>query len=105
LEQQKTARRTYWGPAMTDSQYAAFHFDVKTMCVRDAEPPLIFVGRAELDERLHGRPAAQRSLLVGMACLWAGVALISLDVWFGLRLIIAGGRSQVNGWSHGLGAE
>jgi hypothetical protein len=76
LEHRKTARRTYWGPAMTDSQYAVFHFDVKTMCVRDADPALIFVGWAKLYERLHGRPAAQRSLLVGMACLLAGVALI-----------------------------
>ena len=28
---------TYWGPPMTDSQYAVFHFDVKTMSMRDAE--------------------------------------------------------------------
>jgi hypothetical protein len=106
---------------MTDSQYAVFHFDVKTMCVRDAEPPLIFdslthaesysqhkilanpglgsriydrdgkiVGTfidTQLYERFHGRPAAMRSLQVGIACLLAGVAFISLDVWFGLRLI------------------
>ena len=37
LTQQKAARRTYWGPAMTESQYAVFHFDVKTMSMRDAQ--------------------------------------------------------------------
>ena len=28
---------TYWGPAMTDSQCAVFHFDVKTMSMRDSQ--------------------------------------------------------------------
>jgi hypothetical protein len=28
---------TYWGPSMTDSQCAVFHFDVKTMSMRDAQ--------------------------------------------------------------------
>jgi hypothetical protein len=30
-------KATYWGPPMTDSQYAVFHFDVKTMSMRDAQ--------------------------------------------------------------------
>jgi hypothetical protein len=30
-------RATYWGPAMTGSQCAVFHFDVKTMTMRDAQ--------------------------------------------------------------------
>jgi hypothetical protein len=32
---------TYWGPAMSESQYAVFRFDVKTM-VMDGDAPLIF---------------------------------------------------------------
>ena len=28
---------TYWSPRMTDGQYAVFHFDIKTMSLRDAE--------------------------------------------------------------------
>jgi hypothetical protein len=126
LEQQPKARRaraaTYWAPAMTESQYAVFHFDVKTMSMREGEDgPLIFDSLAGAErysqdkiaarpglgcriydrdgkivgtftdtrvyERFHGQPAAQRSLLVGVACFVAGVALISLDVWLGFRLI------------------
>lgn len=126
LEQQPTARRaraaSYWGPAMTESQYAVFHFDVKTMSMREgADAPLIFDGLAAAErysqdkiaatpelgcriydrggkivrtyidtqvyERFHGQPAAKSSLLAGMACLIAGVGLISLDVWLGFRLI------------------
>jgi hypothetical protein len=30
-------KATYWGPAMTDVQCAVFHFDVKTMTMRDAQ--------------------------------------------------------------------
>jgi hypothetical protein len=113
---------TYWGPAMAESQYAVFHFDVKTMAMREGDgDPLIFdslldaevyakdkiavmpglgcriydyagkiVGTfndARIYERFHGAPAAKRSLLVGTACLVAGVTLISLDVRFGFRLI------------------
>lgn len=107
---------------MTESQYAVFQFDVKTMSMREGEEaPLIFDSLAsaerysegkiattpglgyriydrdgkvvrtltdrKLYERFHGKPAAKRSLLIGIACLVAGVALISLDVWMGLRLI------------------
>jgi hypothetical protein len=32
---------TYWGPAMSDSQYAVFRFDVKTMVMAEGAP-LIF---------------------------------------------------------------
>ena len=39
-------------------------------------------------QRFHGQPAAKRSLLTGLACLIAGVGLISLDIWLGLRLIL-----------------
>jgi hypothetical protein len=107
---------------MTESHYAVFHFDVKTMSMRAGEEaPLIFENLADAErysqeklaatpalgfrihdcdgrivrtftdtqvyERFHGQPAARRSLLVGSACLVAGVGLISLDVWLGLRLI------------------
>jgi hypothetical protein len=105
---------------MTESQYAVFHFDVKTMSMQGADP-LIFDSLAEAErysrdnmaatpavgyriydrdgkivetfadtqvyEHFHGRPSAKRSLLVGVAWLVVGVGLISLDVWFGLRLI------------------
>jgi hypothetical protein len=121
MEPAKAKRKTYWGPAMTDSQYAVFHFDVKTMCMRDAEAPLILDGlaqaeryskdkvaaspglgcrvynrdgaivrtftNAEVYERFHGQPAAKRNVLVGIACLIAGVAFIGLDVWRGFSLI------------------
>jgi hypothetical protein len=35
----------------------------------------------EVYERFHGQPAAKRNLWVDSACLVAGVAFISLDVW------------------------
>jgi hypothetical protein len=108
---------------MTDSQYAVFRFDVKTMAMREGDDvPLIFDSLAEAEcfahdtvaatpglgcricdrdgkavgtfnntevyERFHGQPAAKRSLLVGSACLVAGIALVSLDVHFRLRLIL-----------------
>ena len=38
----RKARATYWGPAMTESQYAVFQFDVKTMSMGGSETPLIF---------------------------------------------------------------
>ena len=69
---------------------------------------------SQVYERFHGQPSAKRSLLVGMACLVVGVALISLDVWMGLRLILGvflGVRflyvaasnliDGVAGWKHG----
>jgi hypothetical protein len=126
LEQEQTARRTnaatYWGPAMTESQCAVFHFDVKTMSMLEADNvPVIFDNLADAEryskskiastpgmgcrihdrdgkivgtfadtqvyERFHGPPAARRSLLVGIACLVAGVGFIGLDVWFRFRLI------------------
>lgn len=33
----KVLKSTYWGPAMRESDYAVFHFDVKTMSMRDAQ--------------------------------------------------------------------
>jgi len=42
---------------------------------------------AQVYERFHGQPAASRSLLIGIVCLFAGVASISLDMWMGFRLI------------------
>ena len=48
-------QKSYWGPPMSPSQYAVFHFDIETMSMRNAqgeylsaeEPPLIF---STLDE-------------------------------------------------------
>jgi hypothetical protein len=42
----------------------------------------------EVYEHFHGQPSAKRSLVVGTVLLVAGVGLISLDVWMGLRLIL-----------------
>jgi len=106
---------------MTESQYAVFRFDVKTMSMQGADP-LIFDSLAEAErysqdnmaatpalgyriydrdgkiagtfadtqvyERFQGQPSAKRSLLIGIACLLVGVGFISLDVWFGFRLIL-----------------
>jgi hypothetical protein len=132
---------------MTESQYAIFHFDVKTMTMRDAAAPLIFDSLADAEtysqqkmaaapglgyriydrdgkivrtfadpqvyDRFHGKPAAKRSLLMGIMWLAIGVGLISLDVWMGLRLIfgvflgvrclwVAGVKliDGVAGWEH-----
>ena len=32
-----TQLKTYWAPPMSANQYAVFHFDIKTMSMRDAE--------------------------------------------------------------------
>jgi hypothetical protein len=62
VERQKTARKTYWGPAMTESQYAVFHFDVKSMCTQGAESPLIFESRADAERYSHEKIAAAPGL-------------------------------------------
>jgi hypothetical protein len=114
------AKSTYWGPAMTESQYAVFHFDVKTMRMRGDNAPLIFEGLPaatsycqqrivdiptlgcriydhdgnvvqtfsddELYHKSHGRPAAKRSVIIGSACLLAGVGGVALDAWLEWRL-------------------
>jgi hypothetical protein len=113
------AKSTYWGPAMTESQYAVFHFDVKTMTMRGNDP-IIFDGLTaaisyceqkivdipalgcriyghdgntvqtfsddELYRKAHGRPAAKRNLIIGSACLLAGVGGVALDAWLEWRL-------------------
>jgi hypothetical protein len=43
-----TKAATYWGPAMTKSQYAVFPFDVKTMMMREGEP-IVFESQAEAE--------------------------------------------------------
>lgn len=63
-------RGTYWGPALLDSQYAVFHFDVKTMSLRDAagnylssgnDAPLVFENRAAAEthcrQKIRATPA------------------------------------------------
>ena len=115
------AKSTYWGPAMTESQYAIFHFDVKTMTMSEASDiPLIIDGLDaatsycqqkiadnpaigcriydhdgkvvqtfsddELYQKAHGRPAAKRSVIIGSACLLAGVGGVALDAWLEWRL-------------------
>jgi len=52
-------RATYWGPAMTESQYAVFHFDVKTMSMREGDDvPLIFKGLDEAERYSRGKIAS-----------------------------------------------
>jgi hypothetical protein len=63
-------RGTYWGPALLDSQYAVFHFDVKSMSLRDSEgnylssdndAPLVFEDRAAAEtycrQKIRATPA------------------------------------------------
>ncbi len=106
---------------MTESQYAVFHFDVKTMSMREtSHTPLIIDGLeaatsycqqkiadtpamgcriynrkgdivqtfsdAEVYKKNHGRPAAKRSVIIGSACLLAGVGGVALDAWLEWRL-------------------
>jgi len=114
------AKSTYWGPAMTESQYAVFHFDVKTMRMCGSDAPLIFEGlpaatsycqrkiadipalgcriydhdgkvvQTFSDDKLYrksnGRTAARRSVIVGSACLVAGISGVALDAWLEWRL-------------------
>jgi len=37
-------------------------------------------------KRHHGRPSAKRNLMIGAACLTAGVGGVALDAWLGWRL-------------------
>jgi hypothetical protein len=111
---------TYWGPAMSETQYAVFRFDVKSMVMAD-DTPLIFdtlvdaeghcqeniaatpaLGCRILDhagktvrtfsddqvyDKHHGRPAANRNVLLGSALLVAGAGSVALDAWLGWRLV------------------
>jgi hypothetical protein len=113
------SKSTYWGPAMTESQYAVFHFDVKKMTMRGNAPMIIdgldaatsycqqkiadtramgcriydrdgnivrTFSDAEVYQKNHGRPAAKRSVIIGSACLLAGVGGVALDAWLEWRL-------------------
>jgi hypothetical protein len=52
---------TYWGPAMSESQYAVFRFDVKSMVmVEDA--PLVFNALGEAERYCRENIAATASL-------------------------------------------
>jgi len=42
----------------------------------------------EIYDRHHGRPAARRSMVIGDACLLAGMSGVALDAWFKWRLIL-----------------
>lgn len=49
---------TYWAPAMTESQCAVFHFDVKTMSMREGDDvPLIFSSLDEAERYSRGKIA------------------------------------------------
>jgi hypothetical protein len=114
------SKSTYWGPAMSDSQYAVFRFDVKTMVMSEGAP-LIFTALADAErfcqeniaanpavgcrildhagktvrtfsdvqiyDKHHGRPAAKRDVVLGVAFLIAGVGSVALDAWLGWRLV------------------
>jgi len=40
----------------------------------------------ELYRQSHGRPAARRSVIIGSACLAAGISGVALDAWLEWRL-------------------
>jgi len=52
---------TYWGPAMSESQYAVFRFDVKTMVMAD-DTPLIFDTLADAERHCGENIAAMPAL-------------------------------------------
>jgi hypothetical protein len=56
--QMTTKGASYWGPAMTQSQYAVFPFDVKTMMMREGDP-LIFDSLAEAERYSEERVASE----------------------------------------------
>jgi hypothetical protein len=66
----RTKAATYWGPPMTDSQRAVFHFDVKTMSTRDADgrespasnTPLLFDSHADAERYSKEKIAATPGL-------------------------------------------
>jgi len=106
---------------MSESQFAVFHFDVKTMTMSESKP-LVFdtfsVAQAHCREQIvsdptqgcriynhdgkivqtfsdertytqhHGKPAAKRSLIIGVICLLVGASSVALDAWLGWRLIL-----------------
>jgi len=49
-------KSTYWGPAMSDSQYAVFHFDVKTMTMAETTP-MIFDSLSDAQRHCQERIA------------------------------------------------
>ena len=55
------SKSTYWGPAMSDSQYAVFRFDVKTMVMADADP-LIFNTLPDAERHCRENIATNASL-------------------------------------------
>lgn len=58
-----TRRATYWGPAMTESQYAVFHFDVQTMRMCEGQDaPLIFDSLAGAERHAREKVAAVSGL-------------------------------------------
>ena len=52
---------TYWGPAMSESQYAVFRFDVKTMVMAD-DAPLIFDSLPDAERHCRENIAATPAL-------------------------------------------
>jgi hypothetical protein len=64
-------KSTYWGPPMSDTHYAVFHFDVKTMSMRDAQgdylsagndAPLIFESLEQAQQYCTEKTAAMPEL-------------------------------------------
>jgi hypothetical protein len=115
---------------MTESQYAIFHFDVRTMSMREtcngsliidgldastsycrqkiADTPTLgcriydrdgkivqTFSDAETYRKNHGRPAFKRNVIIGSACLLAGLSGVALDAWLEWRLtfgVLVGAR-------------
>lgn len=55
------AQRTYWGPSMSETQYAVFRFDVKTMVMSGGDP-LIFDSLPEAERWCQEHIQADSSL-------------------------------------------
>ena len=55
------AQRSYWGPAMSESQYAVFQFDVKSM-VMASDGPLIFDHLPDAERHCQENIAANSAL-------------------------------------------
>jgi hypothetical protein len=99
---------TYWGPAMSESQYAVFRFDVKAMVMAEGEP-LIFNTLPDAErycqENIAGTPALGCRILdhsgktvrtfsdQQMYDQHHGRPAAKRNVWLGSALLVAGASS------------
>ena len=76
------AKSSYWGPSLSPDQFAVFHFDVKTMSMRDAEgnylssdndAPLLFTALPEAQSYWFGWRLIL-GVLLGVRFVWFGAS-------------------------------